>query len=151
MALLGEDIKAGNAFLRDRAKASAGKLTSGTTVLAVRGLKAAQFVQWLESRFSDENILLAGEPEHYVIAPNPDSTVTIVENFGPHVCRVVLPGFGTVVGRVLTQFGDTADGFNANLTCYFPAACPEAIVEQHRQHLAVEFRNWIVAAADARR
>jgi len=51
------------------------------------------------------------------------------------------------VGRMLTQFGDTAEGFNASLTAYFPTACPEDVFEHHRQHLAVEFRNWIVAAA----
>ena len=51
------------------------------------------------------------------------------------------------MGRMFTQFGDTAEGFNASLTAYFPAACPEDVFEHHRQHLAVEFRNWILAAA----
>jgi hypothetical protein len=116
-----------------------------------------------------------------VIAPNPDSTVTIVENIGSQVCDVRLPAHaaatnwadvtlpellpeseypfrriaemslpdGTVAGRMLTQFGDTDEGFNANLTCYFPLSCPEELFEHHRQHLAVEFTNWILAAAAA--
>ncbi|MFI8004323.1 hypothetical protein [Streptomyces sp. NPDC086010] len=54
---------------------------------------------------------------------------------------------GTVVGRALTQFGDTADGFTASLTVYLPTACPQDVLEHHLRHYAVEFRNWIVAAA----
>ncbi|MFF5897465.1 hypothetical protein ACFY8O_16230 [Streptomyces argenteolus] len=57
---------------------------------------------------------------------------------------------GTVVGRALTQFGDTADGFSASLTVYVPAACPQDVLEHHLRHYAVEFRNWINAAAAAR-
>ncbi|MFJ4898204.1 hypothetical protein [Streptomyces sp. NPDC088727] len=57
---------------------------------------------------------------------------------------------GTVVGRALIQFGDTAEGFTANLTVYFPATCPDEVLEHHLRHYAVEFRNWIVAAAAAR-
>ncbi|MFD7028723.1 hypothetical protein ACFWAR_11890 [Streptomyces sp. NPDC059917] len=54
---------------------------------------------------------------------------------------------GTVVGRALIQFGDTADGFTANLTVYFPRTCPDEVLDHHLRHYAVEFRNWIVAAA----
>ncbi len=57
---------------------------------------------------------------------------------------------GTVVGRALIQFGDTAEGFTANLTVYFPVMCPDEVVDHHLRHYAVEFRNWIVAAAAAR-
>ncbi|MGD0609084.1 MAG: hypothetical protein ABSA53_36585 [Streptosporangiaceae bacterium] len=32
---------------------------------------------------------------------------------------------------------------------YFPAAAPEEFIEGHRQHLAVEFTNWIVSAAES--
>ncbi|MEV6076507.1 hypothetical protein AB0L80_15565 [Streptomyces sp. NPDC052069] len=56
---------------------------------------------------------------------------------------------GTVVGRALIQFGDTADGFTANLTVYLPTTCPDDVLEHHLRHYAVEFRNWIVAAAAA--
>ncbi|MFJ8748751.1 hypothetical protein ACIREO_05345 [Streptomyces sp. NPDC102441] len=57
---------------------------------------------------------------------------------------------GTVVGRALIQFGDTADGFTSNLTVYFPVTCPDEVLDHHLRHYAVEFRNWIVAAASAR-
>ncbi|MGX6605001.1 hypothetical protein ACWKSP_23145 [Micromonosporaceae bacterium Da 78-11] len=179
--LLAADIEEGNDYLRERAELSGGKFKSGTTVLAVRGLKAGQFVRWLTTIFSDEPALLAAEPEHFVIFTNPDTTVTVVENLGPYVSRVLLPGYGvaatwaeeainellpeadfpfrrladlslpdgTVVGRVLNQFGDTDEGFTAHLTCYFPVECADEFVEHHREHLAVEFRNWITAAAAA--
>ncbi|MBP0456435.1 hypothetical protein [Streptomyces montanisoli] len=58
---------------------------------------------------------------------------------------------GTVVGRALTQFGDTIDGFTASLTVYVPTSCPQGVLEHHLRHYAVEFRNWIVAAAAAAR
>ena len=54
---------------------------------------------------------------------------------------------GTVVGRALTQFGDTSDGFTASLTVYVPTAGPQDVLEHHLRHYAVEFRNWITAAA----
>ncbi|MFE4604149.1 hypothetical protein ACFRKE_25220 [Kitasatospora indigofera] len=53
---------------------------------------------------------------------------------------------GTVIGRALIQFGDTVDGFTANLTVYFPVTCPDDVLDHHLRHYAVEFRNWIVAA-----
>ncbi|MEU3502288.1 hypothetical protein ABZ726_16490 [Streptomyces hundungensis] len=56
---------------------------------------------------------------------------------------------GTVVGRALIQFGDTADGFTAHLTVYFPTSCPQDVLDHHLRHYAVEFRNWIIAAAEA--
>jgi hypothetical protein len=56
---------------------------------------------------------------------------------------------GTVVGRSMIQFGDTPDGFTGHLTVSFPVTCPDEILEHHLRHYAVEFRNWIVAAAAA--
>jgi hypothetical protein len=181
--LLAAEIEEGDAFLREQARLSDGKFRSATTVLAARGIKAGQFLHWMDKSFSNEPVLLAAEPDHYAFVPNPDSTVTVVENIGPYVCRVQLPAYdaapswsaeaaqellpeseypfrriadvrladGTIVGRVMTQFGDTEEGFNANLTAYFPAACPEEIFEHHRQHLAVEFTNWIAGAAAEQR
>ncbi|MFF7335051.1 hypothetical protein ACIQU5_33415 [Streptomyces sp. NPDC090306] len=57
---------------------------------------------------------------------------------------------GTVVGRVMIQFGDTEEGFTSNLTVYLPTACPREVLDHHLRHFAVEFRNWIVAAGAAR-
>lgn len=180
--LLATEIEEGNAFLKKMARDSQGVFRSATTALAVRGIKSAQFLHWLDNSFGNEAVLLAAEPGHYVIARKPDSKVTVVEQLGTHICHIELPAYdatmswaaetademlpesqypirriapirlpdGTLVGRLLHQFGDTDEGFNANLTVYFPVSCPEDFFEEHRQHLAVEFRNWITAAAAQR-
>lgn len=179
LELLAADINVGVDFMREMVEQSKGKVKPATTVLAIKGLTATQFLHWLDSKFDQESVMLAAEPDHFVIAPNPDSTVTIVETLGEFVCEIRIPAFdgagnwdaavvdellpeseypfrrigritlpdGTLVGHMLTQFGDTAGGFDASLTAYLPTACPEDVFEHHRQHLAVEFRNWIVAAA----
>lgn len=53
-------------------------------------------------------------------------------------------------GEILHQFKDHEDGqgFDVKLVIWFPAACEDELFEGHRQHLAVEFRNWLVAAFD---
>ncbi|MFB7652421.1 MULTISPECIES: hypothetical protein [unclassified Streptomyces] len=56
---------------------------------------------------------------------------------------------GTIVGRVLIQFGDTDEGFSSHLTVYLPSSSPAEVLEHHLRHFAVEFRNWIMAAAVA--
>jgi uncharacterized protein len=179
LELLSPDIKSGVDFLRDMAEQSKGELRPATTMLRVKGLKATPFLHWLDGQFDKEAVMLAAEPDHFVVAPHADARVTIVETLGEYVCQIHLPPYDgaatwdaavvdellpeseyqfrriaritlpdrTLVGRMLTQFGDTAEGFNASLTAYFPTACPEDVFEHHRQHLAVEFRNWIVAAA----
>ena len=49
-------------------------------------------------------------------------------------------------GHALHQFRKTGSGFDALLVIYFPAAAPEDLIEGHRQHLVVEFTDWITAA-----
>jgi uncharacterized protein len=183
MELLRPDIKLGVDFLSEMAVRSDGELKPATTVLAVRGLQITEFLHWLDRQFDTEAVMLAAEPDHFVIAPNEDGRVTIVETLGEYVCQIHLPPYdgaatwdeavvnellpeseyqfrriaritlpdGTLVGRMVTQYGDTPEGFNVSLTAYFPIACPEDVFEHHRQHLAVEFRNWIMAAASENR
>jgi hypothetical protein len=177
LELVAPDIEEGNAFLRAHALASEGRFTSATTVLAAPGLTAAEFVRWMQVSFADEDVLLSAHPEHYAMSEDPDGTVHVVENVGPHICSFLLGQWGadtswaddvperlpedaypfkrasdlffadgTVVGRVLVQFGDTDEGLSASLTCYFPATCPPEVLDHHSRHFAVEFRNWIVAA-----
>lgn len=179
LELLSADIERGVDFMREMAEKSMGQLKPATTVLAIVGLTPTQFLHWLDGKFDQEAVMLAGEPDHFVVATNADATVTIVETLGDFVCQIHLPAFdgaanwdgavadellpdsecqfrriaritlpdGTLVGRMLTQYTATAEGFTARLTAYFPTACPEDVFEHHRQHLAVEFRNWILAAA----
>lgn len=179
--LLAADIDEGTAFLRGCARASGGRFRAGTTVLAAQGLTAGEFVGWMDKAFADEKVLLAAQPEHYVMVGQADGSVHVVENIGPHVCSFYLGDWaaeamawaadavellaesefpykkatnlflpdGTVIGRVLMQFGDTGNGFTSNLTVYLPTSCPEDVLEHHLRHFAVEFRNWITAAATA--
>ncbi|MEU3513366.1 hypothetical protein ABZ733_37115 [Streptomyces longwoodensis] len=180
--LLAADIDQGNAFLRQSALASNGSFTGGTTELETRGMKAGEFLGWMDKAFADEEVLLAAQPEHYAMVNQTDGSVHVVENIGPHVCSFYLGDWaseamawaddvaellphdafpykkatnlfladGTIVGRVLIQFGDTQEGFTSNLTVYLPTSCPSDVLDHHLRHFAVEFRNWIVAAAAAR-
>jgi hypothetical protein len=163
--------------MRKHAVRSNGEFRAATTVLAVEGLKASEFVGYMDEILTDEAAMLAAQPEHFVMAGHSDETAHIVENLGPHVCSFLM-GFGrhiewaadvpellsssefpfkkvtnlfledgTDIGRVLAQFGDTPTGFTANLTVYFPVTCPEEVFEHHRRHFAVEFSNWMKAAA----
>jgi len=177
LQLLADDIEVGNSFMRKHAVRSNGEFRAATTVLAVEGLKASEFVGYMDEILTDEAAMLAAQPEHFVMAGHSDETAHIVENLGPHVCSFLM-GFGrhvewaadvpellpssefpfkkvtnlfledgTDIGRVLAQFGDTPTGFTANLTVYFPVTCPEEVFEHHRRHFAVEFSNWMKAAA----
>jgi hypothetical protein len=56
----------------------------------------------------------------------------------------------TVVGSISNSFDDEPDGFTARLSATLPATCGPEVIEQHLQHFAVEFRNWILTAAAER-
>jgi hypothetical protein len=177
LQLLADDIEVGNSFMREHAVQSNGVFRAATTVMAVEGLKASEFVGYMDEILTDEAAMLAAQPEHFVMTGHSDETAHIVENLGPHVCSFLM-GFGrhvewaaavpellpssefpfkkvtnlfledgTDIGRVLAQFGDTPTGFTANLTVYFPVTCSEEVFEHHRRHFAVEFSNWMKAAA----
>lgn len=173
--LLHDEIAAGTEFLRTEVERSAGRETTGTTTLRAQGIGAARFTAWLSRAFGRQDILLAGHPEHYAIhAVGGD--VNIVETPGEHVCsfhmrdwdesrtpqadtppsdgaaqgrrsRMALAD-GTVVGSVSNSSTEEGgNGFTARLSVTLPATCGPAVIEQHLEHFAVEFRTWILAAA----
>ncbi len=174
--LLQDEIAAGNSFLRAQAERSAGQETTGTTTLRAHGITATQFTDWLLQAFGREDVLLAGHPEHYSIH-SADGNAHIVETLGEHVCsffmrewdesalpepdlrssdaadarrsRLLLED-GTVVGSISTSFDEEQDGFRAHLSVTLPTTCGPQVIEQHLQHFAVEFRNWILTAAAER-
>lgn len=176
LELLQDEIAAGNDFLRAHAERSAGRERTGTTTLRVHGTTAAQFTGWLSQAFAREDVLLAGHPEHYSIHAEAGGNVNIVETLGGHVCSFFMREWdqsvltdqeqhaapvetagprrsrlaledGTLVGSIATSFDEEADGFTARLSVTLPATCGPEVVEQHLQHFAVEFRNWILTAA----
>lgn len=172
--LLQHEIAAGEAFLRTHVERSAGRETTGTTILRAHGLTAAQFTGWLAQAFGREDVLLAGHPEHYSIHAS-GGRVNIVETLADHVCsfymqpwnealaaaaaptpdgdqpasrrsRILLED-GTIVGSITNTFLDEPGGFTARLCVTLPLTCGPKVTEHHLQHFAVEFHNWILTAA----
>lgn len=176
LELLHEEIADGDAFLRDHLARSNGREATGTTVLRAHGLSATQFGEWLGQAFAREDVMLAGHPEHYAIHAEPGENVNIVETLGDQVCSFYMQPWdeaatdqnhprassadgpatrqsrmalddGTVVGSIANTFQDAHDGFTARLSVTLPATCSPDVIEQHLEHLAVEFRTWILRAA----
>lgn len=165
LELLADDIAAGDDFLREQVRLSGGQELTGTTVLRGRGIGAAAFDTWLAQAFGREDVLLAAHPEHYSIHHAPGRDVNVVETLGEFVCSffmrpwdpasapadgarrsAILLEDGTVVGAVATSFQDADGGLVGQLSVTLPATC-QALVEQHLEHFAVEFRTWILQAS----
>jgi len=171
--LLAPDIDAGNTALSEWAAASDGKWNPAVTALRVSGLSANDFLSHLESIFHDRPKMLAVQPEHFVVGVS-EGRMEVAENLGPHIAHFdirftdevqavgeLLPDHpirmvgnvalrdGTLIAHLLHQFRNTDTGFDAVLGIYFPQATPEEVIEGHRQHLAVEFTNWIIGAAES--
>jgi hypothetical protein len=176
LELLSDEIAEGEAFLRDHLARSGGEETTGTTTLRARGITAAEFGRWLGAAFAREDVMLAGNPEHYSIHAEPGQNVNIVETLDRYVCsffmrpwddsvivdqelpaataqkpagrrsHMLLPD-GTVVGSIANAFDEEEDGFTARLSVTLPVTCAPEVIEQHLEHFAVEFRTWILRAA----
>jgi hypothetical protein len=168
--LLQPDLAASAKTLTACATSSGRQWRPALTQLHAEGLSAAEFLSYFHSIFDDSPKLVAAHPEHFVLAAI-DGGHQVVENLGQHITdfritytsedqaigelapdypirvagTVALPD-GTIIGHALHQFRETGSGFDALLVIYFPAAAPEDLIEGHRQHLAVEFTNWITAA-----
>jgi hypothetical protein len=172
LELLADEIEAGDRLMRRHVERSSGQTASGTTVLRAHGISAAQFGRWLGSSFDREDVMLAAHPEHYVVHNEGPGRAHIVETLGEQVVSFFMGGWdesaevpgsgssaddghrsklaladGTVVGSVATLFTDADDGFTARLSVTLPVTCAPEAVEQHLQHFAVEFHNWILNAA----
>lgn len=173
LELLADEIAEGDAFLREHLKRSNGDGATGTTSLRAHGLTAGQFTSWLASAFAREDVMLAGNPEHYSIHAEPGANVNIVETLDDKVCSFYMRPYdasvivdqglpaekpagrrshmlladGTVVGSIANAFDDETDGFTARLSVTLPATCAPKVIEQHLEHFAVEFRAWILRAA----
>ncbi|WP_375423048.1 hypothetical protein [uncultured Friedmanniella sp.] len=176
LELLRDEVAAGTTFLRTNVERSAGQQITGATRLRARGIGANAFAGWLSTAFGREDVLLAAHPEHYSIHAG-GGRVNIVETLGDHVCSFFMrewdesatpeptpasedDGYGpparrshlvledgTVVGSIANWFRDEEDGFTLRLSVTLPSTCGPEVVEHHLQHFAVEYRNWILAAA----
>ncbi|MFJ1764900.1 hypothetical protein ACIOD2_31555 [Amycolatopsis sp. NPDC088138] len=167
-ALVGEQIAAGNAFFRDHVQRSGGEQATGTVTIEATGLTAAGFSAWMTRAFTREDVLIAAQPEHYLMDMADPRGPHIVEALGEHVVGFRMGGWdesevpggtdrrhslltldddGTVFGSVSTSFREAAHGMTVELSVTLPATSAPEAVEQHLQHFSVEFRSWLLLAA----
>jgi hypothetical protein len=119
---------------------------------------------------AEHSFSYAAHPEHYAKLPG----IGLIETIGGRPTRMTgemttdLPDFvtatldpayinrggtrveladGTVWAWVLHQFRNTEHGCEMILRVWWPATAPEIYFEEHAQHFAVEFRNFIHMAA----
>lgn len=177
LELLEPDTAASAETLKAWADSSQGQWRPALTQLHVHGISAGEFVSYFMSITGEQPKLLAAQPEHFVLAEAGNDlshVIRVVENLGRYISDFYItftgedqaiaelnPDYptrmvgsvaladGTTIGHALHQFRETTDGFDALFAIYFPAAAPEELIEGHRQHLAVEFTNWIVGAAES--
>jgi hypothetical protein len=117
-------------------------------------------------------LLLPAHPEHYALPPYREGIVKVIG--GGHMARIRIevdeavpdsvmeyadPSFpmkkptvghldtGEVLFYILHEFRDTEDGTGCDcrLRLLFPEAAPQVFVDDHAEHLAVEFRSSLRA------
>lgn len=122
------------------------------------------------------NDIAPAHPEHYAIPPYPAG---IIETIGGHVGRVriepgaTLPDFvneeygdptyrtkltgtaylddGSLFFHLFQELRDSEDGCDFRLRILYPAASPQSLLDEHSEHLAVEFRSFLTAAYERHR
>lgn len=173
---LARDIHWSTQAARITAKASRGRRSLSVIELVVSRGSATGFVEWFNQRTDtdDELAMLAAHPEHYLFRTGSDGRQEVWETNGGsplaarffidyddtsslrtppspeypiQVAGVARLSDGLAIGGVRHQFRDEGDGFRALLTVEFPAVSLPTILRDHRWHLAIEFSNWIEAAA----
>ncbi len=55
---------------------------------------------------------------------------------------------GLRIGSAIHEMRDAEDGLHIKLTIILPDAAPNAMIDGHLQHFAVEFRNWTHVAKE---
>ena len=177
--LLREEIAASEDYWKKKSSESSGEWRASRIVISPRGLTSKQFLTWFipQKGDGDSPEKIAAHPEHWVVDTRKGlSGIYVLETLGDKVSQFTLvddgiaakfvtddPSYpvkftgrchtegGIHIGEVYHQFKDHEDGqgFDADLAIYFPAACEDDLIETHRQHLLVEFSNWMQAAYDA--
>lgn len=121
--------------------------------------------------------MLQAHPEHYVIDSRPDGTQQVCETTGGAplaseftICfgnteAITIPlrkdcpyriegvsvlASGLCIGGARHQFQDMPGGLHGFLCIDFPKRTPRSIINGHKWHLAIEFSNWVEAAASGK-
>ncbi|MFW1736873.1 hypothetical protein ACG94V_18720 [Acinetobacter sp. ULE_I001] len=172
--ILKNELMLSDQFAKLTAWLSFGLRRYSITEIFVENAQAEQFVEWFEQcgKTNNETAMLAGTPDHYVIATNKDLQEVIETNGGsPLVAKFYIdyedlsslrseidPSFplqiagvarssdGLAIGGVRHQFRNEKNGFRARLTVEYPLLILPSIISGHQMHLADEFSNWICAA-----
>lgn len=170
--LVSEQIAEGNALFRQHLVRSAGQQATGMTTIEADGLTAADFSRWMVQAFARRDVLIAAQPEHYLMDMTDPHGPHIVETLGDHVVGFYMAGWdeseidtreaesadsrssflkldddGSVFGSVSTSFIEAPHGMVAELSVSLPATSAPDAVEQHLEHFSVEFRSWMIQAA----
>ncbi|MGW4530933.1 hypothetical protein ACWEOI_08275 [Nocardia sp. NPDC004340] len=175
-AVLERDLVVSERIARAGMAMSRGRTAHSAIRLEVPGYSAERFAAWFENLVLDnrEAEMVDACPDHYLLRGLPDGRQEVVETTGgsPMPTRFLVdytttddltvpvdPRYpiqiagqavlddGLVIGGVRHQFRDQGGTLNALLTVQFPATLPGRFIRQHRWHLAVEFGNWLIAAA----
>lgn len=158
---------------------SGGRWRRATVKVECDGLSTDQFFGWWgRTAAIIPELFLTANAEHVTSVPTGTSRPGIVEPMGglptalffrfspgqgiepvdpSYLHSVIGAGRlgapdGPVAARCIHHFGDTGTGMEALLTLEVPAVAPELLVEEARQHLAIEFSRFMVMAkADVKR
>lgn len=175
-AMVGRELALSERMTRIGVAASRGRTKHAITRLEVPGFSVERFAAWFDNltAANAETDMIDACPDHYLLRGLPDGRQEVVETTGgsPAVSRFLIdyaktesltipidPGYpiqiagqallddGVVIGGVRHQFRDRDGTLEALLTVQFPASVPARLIRQHQWHLAVEFSNWMIAAA----
>lgn len=58
------------------------------------------------------------------------------------VGAIIFNSNGTQIGSAMHEMRDTSDGMEIKFTVILPNAAPDALLDGHLRHFAVEWRNW---------
>ena len=172
---LHRQLRTSDLVTRSSAALARGRRATSICDLHARIGTAAAFVEWFTdtTRADYELSMLTGNPDHFLIATDPEGHQEVIETTGgsPLPSRFLIdytdlsslitprdPVFpveasgvarterGTAIGGVRHQFRDTDEGFHARLVVEFPSTVLPAMLREHQWHLAAEFANWIELA-----
>lgn len=168
--LLVDDLAETTKRTADWAAASEG-YKSASLRLVVPGPDASTFHDYFMMMMKQDRQLdlRAGHPDHFMNVPL-GAKAEVIENVGeddlpwligleftgdearfpgawdadfPHrLGAVIYNADGVQIGSAMHELRDTGDGTELNMTISLPDAAPDALLDGHLRHFAVEWRNW---------
>lgn len=177
LRLLRPHLERGDATWKDILARSNG-FTPSKITLQVEGITAEAFMEWFFSSLDRQEVVLGASPEHYRIqwestalgtgrpalsitesaggvlskftsnTVGPELALDDVDPTAIHIISQLRLDDGTMFGGILHQFRNCEGGCILELGVYFPSAAPDTILQAHREHLYIEWLNWIDQAVE---